>query len=69
MKYNKLMGDKMVLYFDVCYSKEKYKQNKKEKEKNLCLIYVNNKRKNYKLKIIKKIKHKLKKIKEKNIIF
>lgn len=59
----------MTIYFDVCYSKEKYKQYKKQKYKNLYLIYVNNERKNYKLKVIKKLKYKLKKIKKKNIIF
>ena len=69
MKYNKLIGDIMAIYFDVCYSKEKYKQYKKLKSKNLYLIYVNNQRKNYTLKIIKKLKHELKKIKEKNIVF
>lgn len=69
MKYNKLIGDKMTIYFDVCYNKEKYKQYKKQKYKNFYLIYVNDERKNYKLRLIKKLKNKLRKIKEKNIIF
>lgn len=59
----------MNIYFDICYSKEEYKQYKKQKNKNLYMIYVNNERKNYKLKVIKKINRRLKKINKKNIIF
>ena len=55
----------MIEYFDVCYDKVEYKKNKKM----LNLIYVNKEKRNYKIKIIKKLKRKLKTVRDKNIIF
>ena len=54
-----------IEYFDVCYDKAEYKKNKKM----LNLIYVNKEKRNYKIKIIKKLKRKLKKVGDKNVIF
>ena len=54
-----------IEYFDVCYDKAEYKKNRKM----LNLIYVNKDKRNYKIKIIKKLKRKLKKIRDKNVIF
>ena len=55
----------MIEYFDVCYDKVEYKK----KKKMLNLIYVNKEKRNYKIKIIKKLKRKLKTVRDKNIIF
>ena len=54
-----------IEYFDVCYDKAEYKKNKKM----LNLIYVNKEKRNYKIKTIKKLKRKLKKVGDKNVIF
>lgn len=54
-----------IEYFDVCYNKAEYKKNKKM----LNLIYVNKEKRNYKIKIIKKLKQKLKKVGDKKVIF
>ena len=54
-----------IEYFDVCYDKAEYKKNKKM----LNLIYVNKEKRNYKIKIIKKLKRKLKRVEDKNVIF
>lgn len=54
-----------IEYFDVCYNKAEYKKNKKM----LNLIYVNKEKRNYKIKIIKKLKQKLKKVGDKKLIF
>ena len=59
---------KHIEYFDVCYDKNKYKQCKKEKNNEINLIYVNNQRKSYKIKVIKKLTHRIKKLKCNNII-